>query len=67
MENSPPGIQTIPSGAGLGGATVFEIVVANAGDSAEATFSCAKRSRSKAHTERDGDDNEDEAIRVHRR
>src|SRR5688572_6556454 len=29
MENSPPGIQTIPSGAGPGGALLLEIVGAN--------------------------------------
>jgi len=32
MENSPPGIHTIPAGAGPGAAAVFAIVGVKAGD-----------------------------------
>src|SRR4029077_8122605 len=39
IENSPPGIQTIPSGAGLGAAVLFEIVATNWED---VSFACCE-------------------------
>ena len=41
IENSPPGIQTIPAGAAPGGSVAFEIVAANAAETADVSDSFA--------------------------
>src|SRR5262245_22560685 len=41
IENSPPGIQTIPGGAGTGAGAVFGIVGANAAEAADTSVSSA--------------------------